>query len=138
YGAKGVVAAIGVASRALAEILQNGVTQSELDRARTDMKSIFEAASAGARTTPSPTLANLLLKAVDDGSAFVTPEQTAALYNDEIKDISVGEVSAALRDAFSGAGPFVLVSGYEAPAGGAQAVAKALATAPIVKASSDA
>ena len=136
YGAKGAVAAMQAASAALAKILKEGVTQAELDRACADLQSIFDAAATAGPTTPSHALADTLLRSVDDEVSFLTPEQSAALYRSEMQGLSVGEVSTSLREAFSGQGPFVLVSGREAPTGGAKAIADALAAAPQADTSS--
>ena len=130
YGAKGPVAAMHAASAALANILRDGVTQAELDRTLADMQSIFEAAATSGPTTPSRALADSLLRSVDDEVSFLTPEQSAALDRTDVKDLSTGEVTAALREAFSGSGPLVLVAGWEAPAGGPKAIAEALTTVP--------
>jgi zinc protease len=118
------------ASAALAKILKDGVTQAELDRASADMESIFAAAATDGPTTPSHTLADSLLHAVDDEASFLTPEQSAAFYRAEIKNLDASEVTTALRDAFSGTGPFVLVSGSRAPTGGRTAITEALAAVP--------
>ncbi len=134
YGAKGAIAAMHATSAALAKILRDGVTQPELERATADMESIFDAAATAGPTTPSHALADSLLRAVDDDTSFLTPEQSAALYRAEMKDLGTGEVTAALREAFSGTGPFVLVSGWEAPIGGSKAIAEALAAAPSIDA----
>lgn len=130
YGAKGAVAAMHAASAALAKILKDGVTQAELDRALADMQTIFDAAATAGPTTPSPALADSLLRSVDDEVSFLTPEESASLYRSEVKDLGTSEVTAAFRDAFSGSGPFVLVSGGKEPIGGTKAIVEALNAEP--------
>jgi zinc protease len=126
YGAKGVIEAMQEASAALDDLLTNGVTQEELDRTRAQLHSLFDAADAGGATTSTPTIANLMLKAVDDGSGFLAPKVFANLMLDESNDITTNDVKAAMRNDFSGTAPFVLVSGREAPRGGVDAVSAAL------------
>jgi zinc protease len=126
YGGKGALAAMGVASKALSEILRNGVTQAELDRSLLDIRTLSEQADIASKTTPTPTIANMLLKAVDQGESFMTPQQAARLFQDDTKTVTTDQVAAALRSAFSSTSPYVLVAGSTAPPGGAEAVSAAL------------
>jgi len=126
YGGKGALAAMSAASAALAEILRNGVTQSELDRTVLDISTLSEQADIASQTTPTPTIASMLLKAVDQGESFLTPQQAARLFEEDTKTVTIDDVAAALRRDFSGLDPYVLVAGAVPPPGGSDAIIAAL------------
>ena len=88
-----------------------------------------KAAPTAAETTTTPFIANDIARSVDENSVYTSPATDLALFNDVAKGMTVQNVSAALREAFSGDGPLVFVSSASPLPGGEAAVTSALADA---------
>lgn len=104
------------------DMVKNGVTQAEVDRAVTELHAVFAAASAGAATRPSPRLAGGILRAVSDNDIYSSPARDLAAFEEDTKDLSAATVSAAFAKLFQGGGPLIFVSAPMAVAGGDAAV----------------
>lgn len=99
-----------------------GASQSELTREIREYRLTLEAAAAGAATRTTTDIASALASSVDDNLVFTSPADDLSLFDAMTKGISVDEVNLALRQAFSGNGPQVLLQTSESPLGGAAAV----------------
>ena len=126
-GSKGALAAMSAASGALSDLLRNGVTQPELDRSLLDIRTLSEQAGVASATIPTPTIANMLLKSVDQNESFLTPQQTAQFFLSDVQNVTTADVTGAMRKSFTGSTPYVLVAGLKGPPGGAEAVTAAVA-----------
>ena len=110
-------------------LVQFGVRQDELDREIARVRTVLTTAAASAATRTTPTLADALVKSVDDGDVFANPAQDLAEFETEVKGLDIAQVSAAAKTVFSGSGPLVFVSEPAPVPGGAGAVKTALAAA---------
>jgi zinc protease len=111
-----------------------GVTQAEVDREITEMRTQFQTAAAGAATRRTPDIASELVRSIDDGEVFTSPAQDLARFDRDVKALTAGDISAALRTLFEGQGPLLSVASPDPIEGGEAAVAAAFAaarTAPI-------
>jgi zinc protease len=118
-----------VAERVWRDAVAGGVSQVELDQVISQLRTFFQSNATAAETTTTPFIANGLTRAVDENDVYTSPAADLALYNDVAKDMTIQNVSAALREAFSGAGPLVFVSSATALSGGESAIASTLADA---------
>jgi zinc protease len=88
---------------------------------------LSEQANVASATVPTPTIANMLLKAVDEGESFLTPQQASQFFLGDVQTVTAADVTDALRKDFTGTTPYVLVAGLKGPPGGAEAVTAAVA-----------
>ena len=131
--------AIETAEQEQRRLVQYGVGQAELDREITEYRTALQAASAGAATRQTTGLASGLVDAANDNDVFNTPADDLKQFNEAVASITVDEVNAAVREAFSGNGPLVFVTSPVAIEGGEAAVTAALeasrqtpVTAPVI------
>jgi zinc protease len=117
------------AERVWRDAVAGGVRQVELDQVIAQLRTFFQSNATAAETTTTPFIANALVRADDENEVYTSPAADLALYNEVAKSMSVQNVSAALREAFSGAGPLVFVSSAVAFAGGEPEIGAALADA---------
>ncbi|MGV4795828.1 M16 family metallopeptidase [Rhizobium sp. F40D2] len=102
-----------------------GVSQAELDREILEYRSFLQAAAAGAATRTTTDIASMLASSVDDNQVFTSPAEDLSLFETITKDVTAAEVNQALRHAFSGNGPQVVLQTAQSPQGGADAVRQA-------------
>lgn len=119
---KGLVAAL-VEQRRLDRY---GVSQVELDREIAETRGTLAAAAAGAATRRSPQIADAILQAAANDNVYTSPAQDLAEFERAVKGLTAAEVSAAVRQAFSGSGPLAFVTGPEPIVGGEPAVQAAV------------
>ncbi len=100
-------------------IVQFGVRQDEIDRELTETRAVLQSGVAGASTRRTPQLANGLVSAAGDDEVFTTPQETLALFEANAKTLTVDQVNAALRKAFTGSGPLLAMTA-PAPIDGGQ------------------
>ena len=115
-------------------IVRDGVTQAELDQADAQLTAIFNAAAANESTRPSPKIANSIVREANDNGLLTSPAQDLAEVAADLKTITIAEVNAAVREAFTGAGPLLFGSSPTLFDGGAAAlrsVFDAANTAPV-------
>jgi zinc protease len=130
YGLDGPIPAIEAAQATLSTLLKSGVSDSEFARAMDTLHSRFASLADGEKTMSSSALANEILACVDAGIAFHAPIQAADLFNRVAPGLKVEDVTEALRAAFSGTGPLVVVAAQLPVAGGEPAILAALAATP--------
>src|SRR6185295_7740245 len=111
------------------DAVSHGVRQEELDQTIAQLRTFFQNNAIAAETTTTPYIANAITRSLDDNDVYTSPATDLALYNDVAKEMTVAAVSAALKDAFSGSGPFVFASSATPLAGGEAALSAALAEA---------
>jgi zinc protease len=121
--------ALDAADAEVRRLVTYGVGQEELDREITEARSNLADAAAGAATRPTSALAGGLVAAVDENEVFTDPAENLALFEADVKGLSAGEVSAAAREIFAGAGPLVAVETPQPIAGGEGEVARVFAVA---------
>jgi zinc protease len=116
-------------SRALTEaekmrldILEKGVTQAELDRVLTEMRSTFTLRAQSSATRPSRGIVNAIIEEIDENDVYTSAARDLATFNDDVKDLTVETVNKALRGAFAGGGPLIFAAGERPIEGGAEAV----------------
>jgi zinc protease len=114
---------------AVRQLLQYGVSADELaqqiDSSRASLKSTAE----GAATRTTPAIAEDILGTLDVPEVETSPAEDLALFEADVKGLTPNEVNAALKDAFAGAGPLVLVATPDPINGGDGAVSQTLAQA---------
>jgi len=117
------------AERVWREIVANGVRPDELQQVIAQLRTFFESRSTASETTTTPFIANDVVRSLDEDTVYTSPATDLSLFNDVAKGMTVQGVNAALREAFSGTGPLVFVSGPSPLTGGEAAVTSALADA---------
>ncbi|MBI5689804.1 MAG: insulinase family protein [Verrucomicrobia bacterium] len=124
-------AALAVGEQELRRALEHGFLDSELREARANQLNALERAVRGAATRRSSSLAGELAQGVLDERVFTTPADELALYRPALEKITTADCVAALREAFTGNGRYVMVSGNARPPDGAgsEAAARAVVAA---------
>lgn len=107
-------------------IVEHGVSQAEVDREVTELRTALQAYVAGAATRRTPSLANLIIGAVNDGEVVTAPQAELARFEAVVEGLSAETVSAVLREVFQGHGPLVFVATPAPIEGGEAAVLAAL------------
>lgn len=110
-------------------VAQFGVRQDELDREVEEVRAAVKAQAAGAATRRQADLANDIVNSLDDQEVVTSPAQDLAMFEADVKGLTAAEVSAAVKSAFSGAGPLVFVSSPRPIDGGEAAVLAEFAAA---------
>jgi len=99
--------ALAAAEQEVRRLITFGVNADELAREIAEVRASLKNADAGAATRQTPTLANDMVETVDDNAVFTDPTEDLVLFDLDVKGLTVDEVDAAARQAFSGAGPLV-------------------------------
>ncbi|MDB5494497.1 MAG: peptidase family [Phenylobacterium sp.] len=105
---------------------QYGVRQDELDREIVEIRALLRARAAGAATRRQSELAEEIAGSLPDQEVVTSPAQDLALFEDAVKGMKAGDVSAALRDMFKGSGPLLFMASPKPVEGGDQTVLAAL------------
>ncbi len=121
--------ALAASEREVRRILAYGVTEAELRREIADMRSTLQTAVAGASTRLTSSLADDLVRTVDDNEVFTPPSEDLATFDAAVADLTPKAVDAALARLFTGAGPLVDVATPDPIAGGESAVKAAFTAA---------
>jgi zinc protease len=103
-------------------LLDNGVTQAELDRALTEFRASLEQRAKGAATRPSRAIVNALLDSMGENEVYTSDTRDLTAFDAYVKGLTLAEVNKALREAFAGGGPLIFASGEQAIDGGEEAV----------------
>ncbi len=114
--------ALSVADAEVRRIVQYGVTQAELDREITEWRVLLQNAVAQAPTRKTPQLANEIAQTLDDDEVVTSPAEDLALFTQEMNGLKAASVNAALKQAFSGAGPLVFMVSPDPVDGGEAAL----------------
>ena len=107
-------------------IVQYGVTEAELQREITGIRTSLENAVAAAATRRTPQLAAGLVGAVNSGTVFNTPQTSLELFNAAVEGLTAERVNAVLPQVFAGEGPLALFVTPVEVEGGEAAVTAAL------------
>nr|MBA3811904.1 insulinase family protein [Caulobacteraceae bacterium] len=99
--------ALGAVETEVRRLVAHGVRPDELDREITQARAAMRNAAAGAATRPTPELASNLVEALDQDAVFTSPGQDLALFEEDVKGLTVADADAAARAVFTGAGPLV-------------------------------
>jgi len=110
-------------------IVRDGVTDVELAQAEARLTAYITNEAAHQDTRTSPTIANAIVKSAHENSLFTSAAQDHAEYLVDLKTIATADINAALRAAFTGAGPLIFASSSQPIAGGDAAVRLAFDTA---------
>jgi zinc protease len=121
----GLVAALHAEREAVAF----GVAQSEVDREVTEARSRMQIAAAGAATRRTPDLAQEIVRTLDDDEVVTSPAQDLARFERDVKGLTAAEVSARLKEIFSGQGPLLSMTTPDPIEGGDAALSSAFRTA---------
>ncbi|HEV2082083.1 MAG TPA: insulinase family protein [Brevundimonas sp.] len=113
-------------------IAQFGVTQAELDREITEMRTGLTNAVEGASTRRTPALANAIVGTTSEELVFSSPATDLATFEAAVAGLTVEDVNAMLKSTFTGGGPLVFMSGPTAVEGGEGALLAALAASEAV------
>jgi zinc protease len=115
-------------------LVQFGARQDEVDREVAELRAKLQTEVAGAGTRRTPALANAIAGVAGSDDVFTTPAEDLALFDAEVKSMTLAEVNAALHETFQGNGPLLTVTSPKPIEGGDKAVndefARALA-APV-------
>jgi zinc protease len=111
------------------EILDKGVTQAELDRVLTEMRSTFLQRAQSSATRPTRGIVNAIIGELDENDVYTSAERDLATFNEDVKGLAVDTVNKALRAAFDGGGPLIFAAGEKPIEGGADAVKAAFLAA---------
>jgi zinc protease len=98
-------------------LLEGGIQPAELQRAVMAFRTQMQAAVAGAKTRQNAAIADQLVNSANDGGLFTNAVQDLALIEPIFASLTPQEATAALRGAFSGAGPILFRSAQTSPAG---------------------
>lgn len=120
--------ALDAAEQEARRAVQYGVRQDELDREIEELRASLRAAAAGAATRRQADLAGEIVGALPDQQVVTSPAEDLALFEAAVKGLKADRVSAALKDAFRGAGPLLFAASPTPIEGGDQALLAALAS----------
>jgi zinc protease len=121
YGTGGWKNALSAAEAIRQDIAKNGVAQSDVDRAMSELRAKFDAAAAGAATRPSPGLAAEMLDEVSANDIYTSPAQDLVALDRDFAGVTADTVTAAFRDLFAGQ-PLIFISSPTPVEGGEEAV----------------
>ncbi len=124
YGDKDWRGALAAAEAIRLEMLRDGVTQDEVDRAVTELHASFAASAAGAGTRPSSRLAVGILREVSEDDVYTSPVRDLATLDEDFAGLKAETVSAHFRALFTGGGPVMFLSA-RVPEPGAESALKA-------------
>jgi zinc protease len=97
------------------QLLTNGVSISDLQRASAMTLTQERTRAAQAPTRTNAALAEALVSAVDEDALYTSPAQSLAFVEPVLADLKREEVDAALHDLFSGKGPVLFRSARKDP-----------------------
>ena len=104
-------AALAVGEQELRRALEHGFQASELAETKASYRNAIEQAVRGATTRRSGNLAGELAQSILDERVFTHPAASRDLYLPAVERITAAECLTALREAFTGNGRHLMVSG---------------------------
>lgn len=114
--------AMGVADQELRRALAFGFRQDELKESVADFRNAVEQALKTAPTRRSEALAGEIAESLVDQEVFTSPADDLALYGPGLDRVTAADCAQALRDAWSGPGRYVFLTGNAKLAGDANAL----------------
>jgi len=121
--------ALTAEEQAIRQLVQYGVSTDELSQQIDSNRASLKSSVEGAATRNTPAIAEDILGTLDVPEVETSPAEDLALFEEAVKGLTTAEVNAALKAAFIGSGPLVLVATPDPIPGGDGAVSKALALA---------
>ena len=121
--------ALGAADQAVRQLLTYGVSPTELAQAIDASRTQLKASVDGAATRTTPAIAEDIVGTLGTPEVETSPAEDLALFEADVQGLTPDGVGAAMKTAFSGAGPLVFLSSAEPVEGGDAAVLKAYAAA---------
>ena len=109
--------AMGVADTELRKALQYGFRPDELKQVVSNFRNELEQAAKTASTRRSNDLAGDLAQSIVDREVFTSPADDLALYGPALDKVTLADLSAAFKQAWSSPGRYVLVAGNAKIAG---------------------
>lgn len=97
------------------QLVTNGVSLSDLQRASAMTLTQFRSLAAQAPTRTNAVLADALVTAANEDALFTSPAQALAFVEPLLAALKIEEVDAALHDAFLGKGPVLFRSAQQGP-----------------------
>ena len=122
-------AALAVGEQELRRALEHGFSAGELAETKASYRNAIEQAVRGAATRRSGNLAGEIAQSILDERVFTHPAATRDLYLPAVERITAAECLTALREAFTGNGQHLMVSGNATLPGDAAAAILAAHTA---------
>ncbi|WP_297804641.1 insulinase family protein, partial [uncultured Brevundimonas sp.] len=107
-------------------LIQYGVTDAEIQREISVIRTALENAVTSANTQQTAGLAASIHNSVNDNSVWTSPADDLALFNAAVENIDLEEVKALVAKALSGYGPVALVQSPVAIEGGEAEVVRIL------------
>ncbi|MHB8286858.1 MAG: M16 family metallopeptidase, partial [Caulobacteraceae bacterium] len=99
--------ALSAAIGAQRQALKYGVSADEIAREVTELRVRLRDAAAGASTRRTPTLADEIVRSVDDQQVETAPSEDLAIFEEFVRGLTPAQVDAAMAGAFEGQGPLV-------------------------------
>jgi zinc protease len=104
-----------------------GLSQTVVDDAVTRVLTIYQQRADGAATQRAAQTADEMVRALDDGEIYTSPAQDLTFAQEMLKGLTAEAANTALRAAFKGIGPRVVLMSPEPVPGGEAAVASSVA-----------
>jgi zinc protease len=102
-------------------LVAQGVTQAELDREITELRTALAAQVAGAATRQSARLADAIVASIEDHKVFNAPAETQRIFEATVRGLTPARVDQAARTMFAG-DPLLYMTSPAAVEGGEAAV----------------
>ncbi|HET9161695.1 MAG TPA: pitrilysin family protein, partial [Caulobacteraceae bacterium] len=118
--------ALSAAEQEERRLVQFGLSQQELDREIDQLRADLKQRAASAATRRTPQLADEIVGTLGDDIVETNPVQDLAMFEDQVKGMTAADVSAIMRQSFSGNGPLVFLSSPTPVEGGDATVMAAL------------
>ena len=125
--------ALIASDEAVRQLLAYGVTSAELGEEVDTYRAALKAAADGAATRTTPSIAEDIVGTLSTPEVETSPAEDLALFDAAVKGLTPAEIDAAMKLAFSGSGPLVLLSTDAPIEGGEAALSKAFAQAESAK-----
>jgi zinc protease len=119
-------------------LAQYGVSAAELGQEIDGYRASLKSAADGAATRTTPSVADDIASTLSTPEVETAPAEDLALFDEAVKGLTPAEVNTAIKAAFSGSGPLLLVATPTAIDGGEKAVSAALSAAQATPVTADA
>lgn len=113
------------------QLLEHGVSPSELQVEIAEWRARLQNRAYGTVTEPSGRLADEIIQTLEENGVFTSSEQDIVIFDQAVKGMTPDDLEAALRRSFSGEGPLVTVVTPVAVEGGEETVLAAVNEAQI-------
>ncbi len=117
--------ALDAADLAVRQLLAYGVSQAELGEEIDAYRAGLKATVEGAATRATPAIAEDIVGTLETPEVETSPAEDLSLFDSDVNGLTPGQVDAALKSAFAGSGPLVLLSAQAPIDGGEAALARA-------------